>query len=295
MMKLDDQFKQLQNHPENERLERDIRAKLDEKNVKKPWNLLGSPIGEWSFVLVFVVLASFLLVTSLNDTNQATSDSIKAIYSYKSSGSSDDFRAKPSTNYIGMENVTTDSLLFLFENIDELPSVDPQTKQYTDYQLIVVYENGEQRRFELDYYYNLYDVDKDIFYTGLNQFPQAVYVDLQDAHVVKLPIILLPILILIVTGATSLFYSKRKIQLSRHNQSMYVATAIYAFVMIAIFYYAYNIGLLYRPFVFVLILLLGYILWWPIKRETTNPTILRVEKLKIIVLVLSVVAFLFWG
>lgn len=293
-MKLDNQFKQLQNHPENERLQQEIRAKLDGKNVKKPWNLLGSPLGEWSFVLVFVVLASFLLVTSLNDTNQATSDSIKAIYSYKSSGSSDDFRAKPSTNYIGMENVTTDSLLFLFENIDELPSVDPQTKQYTDYQLIVVYENGEQRRFELDDYY-LYDVDQDLFYPGFNQLPQAVYYDLRNVHFVKLPIILLPVLILVVTGAVSLFYSRRKIELPRHNQSLYVATAIYVLVMIAVFYYALNIGLLYRPFIFVLILLLGYIMWWPIKRGTTNPTILRVEKLKIIVIVLSVIAFLFWG
>ena len=293
-MKLDDQFKQLQNHPENERLQQEIRAKLDVKNVRKPWNLLGNPIGEWSFVLVFVVLASFLLFTSLNETNQATSDSIKAIYSYKSSGSSDDFRAKPSTNYIGMENVTTDSLLYLFENIDELPTIDPQTKQYTDYQLIVVYENSEQRRFELDDYY-LYDVDKDIFYPGLNQLSQTVYDDLHDAHFVKLPIILLPVLILVVTGAASLFYSRRKIQLPRHNQSMYVATAIYALVMIAVFYYALNIGLLYRPFIFVLILLLGYIMWWPIKRETTNPTILRVEKLKIIALVLGVVVFLIWG
>ena len=294
-MKLDDQFKQLQNHPENERLQQDIRAKLDEKNVKKPWNLLGNPLGEWSFVLVFIVLASFLLFTSLNDTNQATSDSIKAIYSYNSSGASDDFRAKPSTNYIGMENVTTDSLLLLFENIDELPSVDPQTKQYNDYQLIVVYDNGDQRRFELDDSY-LYDVDQNLFYAGFSQLPKVVYDDLRDAHFEnKLPIILLPILILVITCAVSLFYSIRKIELPRHNQSMYVATAIYALVMIAVFYYALNIGLLYRPFIFVLILLIAYLMWWPIKRETTNPMIHRVEKLKIIALAVSVFVFLIWG
>lgn len=295
MMKLDDQFKQLQNHPENERLQQDIRAKLDEKNVRKPWNLLGNPLGEWSFVLVFIVLASFLLFTSLNETNQATSDSIKAIYSYNSSGASDDFRAKPSTNYIGMENVTTDSLLFLFENIDDLPTIDPQTKQYTDYQLIVVYENGEQRRFELDDTY-LYDVDQDLFYPGFNQLPQAVYDDLREAHFQhKIPVILLPILIMVITGAVSLFYSRRKIELPRHNRSMYGAMVMYALIMIAVFYYALNIGLLYRPFIFVLILLIAYMMWWSIKRETTNPTIHRVEKLKIIALAVSVVVFVIWG
>ena len=294
-MKLEDQFKQLQNHPENDRLQQDIRAKLDEKHVRKPWNLLGNPLGEWSFVLVFVVLASFLLFTSLYDTNQATSDSIKAIYSYKSEDSENDFRAKPSTNYLGMENVTTESLLLLFETIDDLPPIEAQAKEYGDFEIIVVYENGEQRRFEFGYGY-LYDVDQDIYYPGYEQMPSAIYSDIFDAHYEhRIPIIVLPILIMVITGAVSLYYKKRKIQLPRYNKSMYFATAIQGLIIMALFYYMFNIGLLYRPFLFVIFLLLAYLLWWPIKRETANPTILRVEKLKIIALAVSVVVFVIWG
>ncbi|WP_274309927.1 hypothetical protein [Solibacillus daqui] len=294
-MKLEENFQQLQNHPVNEQLQHNIRMKLDDKKPQEQWNWLGSRLGEFSFVLLLIALGSFLLFTSLQHTQQAASNSIQAIYSYESEDTDQDFRAKPSTNYIGMENVTTASLVFLFENINELPIVSPTSKMYGDYEIIVVYEDGEQRRFEFDSSY-LYDVDEKVYYPGFEEMPTAIYSDLFAAHhSKKLPIYLMPPLILGLIGGIAVFYNRRRIELPVNNKSKNVALAIYTVTMLAVFYYVFKIGLLYFPLLLLIILALAYLMWWAIKREVTNPVILRVEKLRIIALVIIVVVFLIWG
>ncbi|MCH7321489.1 hypothetical protein LZ480_06235 [Solibacillus sp. MA9] len=294
-MKLEENFQQLQNHPVNEQLQHNIRMKLDDKKPQKQWNWLGSRLGEFSFVLLLIALGSFLLFTSLQHTQQAASNSIQAIYSYQSEDSDLAFRAKPSTNYIGMENVTTESLVSLFENINELPTISPTSKMYGDYEIIIVYEDGEQRRFEFDSTY-LYDVDKKVFYPGYGEMPAMIYSDLFAAHHSnKLPIYLMPLLILALIGGISVFYNRRKIELPQKNKSQNIAIAIYTVTVLTVFYYVYNIGLLYFPLLLLIILALAYLMWWAIKRAVTNPLILRVEKIRIIALVIIVVVFLIWG
>lgn len=294
-MKLDDNFQQLQNHPVNDPLQHHIRMKLNDKKPPKQWDGLGSRLGAFSFVLLFIALGSFLLFTSFQHTQQAASNSIQAIYSYKSGDSDRAFRAQPSTNYIGMENVTTESLVLLFENINELPTISPTAKRYGDYEIIVVYEDGEQRRFEFDSSY-LYDVDEMVYYPGYGEMPAAIDSDLFAAHHSnKFPIYLMPLLIVVLIGGISMFYSRRKIKPPQNNKSTFIVLAIYSVTMLAVFYYVSNIGLLYFPLLLLIILALAYLMWWAIKREATNPVILRVEKIRIIAFVITVVVILIWG
>lgn len=294
-MKLDERLTDLQNHPEDEQLKHSIREKLDMGDKRKQWNWLGSRFGEVSFGLLILFLGSFLLYTSMQPTHQASSESIQAIYSYKSKDADVAFRAKPSVNYIGMENVTTENLVLLFETLNELPEISPQTKNYGDYELVVVYENGEQRRFELDASY-LYDVDEDVYYPGYNQMSAKIDSDLYEAHNEnKLPIYLMTPLIFLLIGGIALFYSRRKIELPKPSKSRYVVLVSYTLTILGIFLYAYNNGLLYFPYLLLVIFALAYMMWWSIKRDVTNPVILKVEKFRMIALVVIVVVFLLWG
>lgn len=294
-MKLDERLKELKHYPGNNNLQQDIRKKLDDKRTRKSWNMLGSRFGELSFMVLVILLGSFLVFISLNGTQQAASDSIKAIYSYESKETNQPFRAKPSTLYIGMENVTTNSMIALFENIDELPAIEPQSKHYGDYEIIVVYENGEQRRFEIDYDY-LYDVDQNVYYSGYEQMSTVIYSELFNAHYEnKLPLYILPLMIGLIQILANVYYSRRKIPARQKFKETYISMALCIIAFLGIYYYATNIGVLYLPSLFLCILVVANIMWWPTKLNETNVVVRRVEFIQIIAYVLLIMVFLIWG
>lgn len=291
-MKLDERFKQLQQHPQNEDMQQRIRMKLDEKQTRKQWNMLGSRFGELSFILLIIGLASFLSITSLTNVNHATSNSIDGIYSYESKDY-EAFRARPSTNYLGMKNVTSNEMIRFFEQIDELSPIGPQQHLYNDYQVVIKYKNGEQRRFEVATTY-IYDVDRNIYYPGLEAFPTILYSQFFAAHFgePKIPTIILPLCIMAITIFVSYYYSRRKISAPKNVKMMWLSIGLLIAIMAAINYYVANIGLLYRPLLFVAVILLFYLQWWSIKRNVVNPLILKVEKYKTLAFVVLLIVFI---
>lgn len=291
-MKLDEQFKQLQQHPKNEAMQQKIRLKLERKKARKQWNMLGSGFGEFSFILLIIILASFLSATSLTNVNHATSNSIEGIYSYESKGY-EAFRARPSTNYIGMKNLTSDELVNFFERIDEISQIEPQPQFYGDYQVVVKYKNGEQRRFEFAPEY-IRDVERNVYYPGFVEQPQIIHAQFYDGHFdePKIPTIILPLCIMAITIFVSYYYSRRKISAPKNVKMMWLLIGLLIAIMAAIGYYVTNIGLLYRPLLFVAVILLFYLQWWSIKRNVVNPLILKVEKYKNLAFVVLLIVFI---
>lgn len=155
----------------------------------------------------------FLLFTS-DMNNQAASGEIAKITSYENNGEKG-FRGRTSTLFVGVENVTTDSMIALFENISELSAVMAPPKSDVHYDIIVLYKNGEQRKFELAWNY-MHDISNDAYYPGYEQYPSTVLSDLENAHDrFQFPPIFIGLGVLLMILVASSYYKHRQIELPK--------------------------------------------------------------------------------
>lgn len=211
-MKLDDRLKQLNEFPENEALKKSIYYNIHKKPVKRRNPL--KTFRELGVMAAICFIGLFLLFTSNNLNNQAASGEIVKITSYENNGEKG-FRGRASTFFIGVENVTTDEMVTLFENISALPAVMAPPNSDEHYDIVVLYRNGEQRKFELAWNY-LYDVTNDAYYPGHEQYPSAVLSDLENAHDrLQFPSIFIGLGILVMILVASSYYSRRQIELPK--------------------------------------------------------------------------------
>lgn len=287
-MKLDDRLKQLNEFPENEALKKSIYHNVDKKHVKRRNPL--KTFREIGIMAAICFISLFLLFTSDNLNNQAASGEIAKITSYENSGEKG-FRGRTSTLFVGVENVTTDEMVTLFENISELPAVMAPPKNDVHYDIVVLYKNGEQRKFELAWNY-LYDVTNDAYYPGYEQYPSAILSDLDDTHErVQFPAIFIALGVLVMNLAATSYYSRRQIEQPKKIRGLGIAITIYLIGVALMGYYYFMIGPFYKPLLLLLLFGYGFSMWWLIKNEVTNLNILKVEKYKILFIVLL---FLIW-
>lgn len=287
-MKLDDRLKQLNEFPENEALKKSIYQNIHKKPVKRRNPL--KTFREIGIMAAICFIGLFLLFTSDNLKNQAASSDIAKITSYENNGEKG-FRGRTSTLFIEVENVTTDEMVTLFENISELPAVMAPPKSDVRYDIVVLYKNGEQRKFELAWNY-LYDVSNDAYYPGYDQYPSAVLSDLEYAHDrQQFPAIFIALGVLLMNLAASSYYSRRQIEQPKKIRGLGIAITIYLTGVVLMGYYYFMIGPFYKPLLLLLLFGYGFSMWWLIKKEVTNLNILKVEKYKILFIVLL---FLIW-
>ncbi|MCM3720955.1 dehydrogenase [Solibacillus isronensis] len=287
-MKLDDRLKQLNELPQNEALKKSIYQNIYKKPVRKRNTL--KTFREIGVMATICFIGLFLLFTSDNLKNQAASGEIAKITSYENNGEKG-FRGRTSTLFIGVENVTTAEMVTLFENISELPAVMAPPKSDVHYDIIVLYKNGEQRKFELAWNY-LYDVKNDAYYPGYEQYPSAILSDLENSHDrLQFPPIFIGLGILVMIMLTSSYYSRRQIEQPKKIRGLGIVITIYMIVVASIGSYYFMIGPLYKPLLLLLLFGYGFSIWWLIKKEVTNLNILKVEKYKILFIVLW---FLIW-
>ena len=287
-MKLDDRLKQLNELPQNEALKKSIYQNIHKKPVKRRNPL--KTFREIGVMAAICFIGLFLLFTSDNLNNQAASGEIAKITSYENNGEKG-FRGRTSTLFIGVENVTTDEMVTLFENISELPAVMAPPKSDVHYDIIVLYKNGEQRKFELAWNY-LYDISNNAYYPGYEQYPSTILSDLEDAHDrQQFPAIFIALGVLLMNLAASSYYSRRQIEQPKKIHGLGIAITIYLIVVALMGYYYFMIGPFYKPLLLLLLFGYGFSMWWLIKKEVTNLNILKVEKYKILFIVLW---FLIW-
>lgn len=287
-MKLDDRLKQLNELPQNEALKKSIYQNIHKEPVRRRIPL--KTFREIGVMAAICFIGLFLLFTSDIHNNQAASSEIAKITSYENNGEKG-FRGRTSTLFIGVENVTTDEMVTLFENISELTAVMAPPKSEVHYDIVVLYKNGEQRKFELAWNY-MYDVSNDAYYSGYQQYPSAIFSDLENAHDrVQFPAIFIALGVLVMNLMASSYYSRRQIERPKKIRGLGIALTIYLIGFAIMGWYYFTIGPFYKPVLLLLLLGYGCSMWWLIKKEVTNLNMLKVEKYKIIFMVLL---FLIW-
>ena len=287
-MKLDDRLKQLNELPQNEALKKSIYHNVHKKPVKRRNPL--KTFREIGVMAAICFIGLFLLFTSDNLNNQAASGEIAKITSYENNGEQG-FRGRTSTLFIGVENVTTDEMVNLFENISALPAAMAPPKSDVHYDIVVLYKNGEQRKFELAWNY-LYDMTNDAYYPGYEQYPSAILSDLENAHDrQQFPAIFIALGVLLMNLVVTSYYSRRKIEQPKKIRGLGIAITIYLIGVALMGYYYFMIGPFYKPLLLLLLFGYGFSMWWLIKKEVTNLNMLKVEKYKILFIVLL---FLIW-
>lgn len=287
-MKLDDRLKQLNELPQNEALKKSIYHNIHEKpvNTRKPLKTFR----EIGVMAAICFIGLFLLFTSDIQNNQATSGKIAKITSYENNGEKG-FRGRTSTLFIGVENVTTDEMVTVFENISELPAVMAPPKSDVHFDIVVLYKNGEQRKFELAWNY-LYDVSNDAYYPGYEQYPSAILSNLEDAHDrLQFPPIFIGLGILVMNLIASSYYSRRRIELPKKIRGLGMAITIYLICVAIMGYYYFMVGPFYKPLLLLSLFGFAFSIWWLIKKEVTNMNMLKVERYKFLFIVLL---FLIW-
>lgn len=287
-MKLDDRLKQLNELPQNEALKKSIYHNILKKPVRTRHPL--KTFREIGVMAAICFIGLFLLFTSGIHNNQAASGEIAKITSYENNGEKG-FRGRTSTLFVGVENVTTDEMVTLFENISELPAVMAPPKSDVHYDIVVLYKNGEQRKFEFAWNY-LYDVKNDAYYPGYEQYPSAILADLENAHDrLQFPVIFIALGVLVMNLIASSYYSRRQIEQPKKIRGLGIVITIYLIGVALMGYYYFMIGPFYKPLLLPLLFGYGFSMWWLIKREVTNLNMLKVEKYKILFIVLL---FLIW-
>ena len=203
-----------------------------------------------------------------------------------------EFRGKSSTNYMGVENVTTPLMVTLFENLIELPTIPAPAKYDQHYDIVVVYKNGEQSKYELSWNY-LYDIDNNLYYPGYEHYPKAIYSELFAAHEkIQLPIILIAIPVLLMNAFTVIYYNRRRLVQPTKVRGLGISITVSLTVLGLLFWYHYAIGPLYTPLLVLVAVSYGFSIWLPMKRQITNLNILKVEKYKILVIVLLLIIWI---
>ena len=282
-MKLDERLKELNKLPENERVKQTIFNKITNQPVKQSMSM--KPLRELGVIASICFIVLFLIYTSNNQIHQASSGEIAKITSYRNIDETE-FRGRSSTNYMGVENITTPSIVTLFENLSELPTITPSEKDFLHHDIVVLYKNGEQRQYELSWNY-LYDIDNNLYYPGYEQYPTAIYSDLFDAHYkVQFPVIWIAIAVLLMNAFSSIYYKRRRLVQPKKIRGIGIAITFNLTVLAVLFWHHYSIGPLYKPLLVLLAIGYGLSVWWPMKRQIINLNILKVEKYKILLVVL---------
>lgn len=289
-MKLDERLQELNKIPENERLKQTILNKIKDQPVKESISL--KPLRELGVIASICFIALFLFYTSSNQINQAASGEIAKITSYKNLGEKQ-FRGKSSTNYMGVENITTPSIVNLFGDLAELPTISaPEKYDFHHYDIVVLYKNGEQHQYELAVNY-LYDIKQDLYYPGYEEYPTVIYSDLFDAHYkIQFPIIWIAVAVLLMHAITAIYYNRRKLYKPTKIRGLGVSLTISLIILPLLFGYHNTIGPLYKPFLILLAVGFGFSVWLPMKRHITNLNILKVEKYKILLIVLLFISWI---
>ena len=244
------------------------------------WKEIGLVIG-----ICFIGL--FLIFTTSSELkNHAATDEITKITSYHNV-TGEGFWGRTSTLFVGVKDILNEQTVLFFQNIDQLPPIENANINFHGSFDIVVIKNGEKLRYQLSENY-LYDVDLHIIYPGYKEYPIVLADAFTEAHENSrfAFVFLIPIFVIVLNLVTQAFYRRRGIKTPEKLPGMGIAIMIAIITLAAIGYYVFEVGPIYRPLLFILAIIYGWLIWWPVKRNITNLHILKVERIKTLIMVL---------
>ena len=288
-MSLVKRLRELNDMPENEALKKKIKQSIMEAPPKKMMNL-----SSWKEVLVcfaVIVITLFLLFTPTQQKNQATSDDIQHIYTFFSAKEGE-FRARASLQYVGMQDLKSDVTVQFFNQVEQMDVVENGTlgNHFID---VIVVRNHEKHRYQLSDT-TLYDVDHNIYYTSDDSLYSEAFDVLYHGKQSGEMTMVLPLSVILLNLVSSYLYKRRGIKpfkLDNKNGNVYL---IIGFLILAgIFSYAIFIGPLYKPVLYLLTFIYGVLIWRIIRLNAHHLYVYKVERAKVVIVVLVILAFVY--
>ncbi|MEG0473685.1 MAG: hypothetical protein RR588_15240, partial [Solibacillus sp.] len=230
----------------------------------------------------------FLLVTGTPQTNQATSNEVQHIYTYFG-GKENEFRARTSTLYVGVQEMTNATTTTFFDQIETMEKLE---KGYLGDHIVdvIVVQNNEPHRYQVSNG-SIYDVDHAIFYKGEGALYEEAFNVLYDFKINSYYLIF-PLGIISINLIEKAYYKRKKIKEENILEKSWVLMAIVVAGLVSIFAYSSFIGPLYKPFLLVLAILYGYTLWKVVQRQAKLYVNLKVESYKAISLTILLMIFI---
>ncbi|MER2039500.1 MAG: hypothetical protein ABS944_15240 [Solibacillus sp.] len=279
-------FGPMRGMPEEEAKKKKIYEQITKNEMKSKRNIELSKWKELALVVAICCIGFFLFIMPSVTQHQSTTGNIKEIFSYYSN-KDEAFRARASTLYIGVENVTTDEMVHFFELVEELEPIASTTRQMERYDIIVV-KNGKQIRYQLTENY-LWNMEQNVYYPGYAEYPTIIEKTLSKAHFdhegsINYTIHFL-IAILTIHLASFIYYKRRNMEQPKVQGASY-SIIIYIACIVFLSYYDQTWGPIFKPLILLLIVLLGVIHFSQLKRNIFNPHVYKIEKWKLILIIM---------
>ena len=288
-MSINKRLRELNDMPENEALKMKIKQSIMKAPPKKKINF-----SSWKEVLVScaaIAITLFLLVTPTLQKNQATSDDIQHIYTFFSAKEGD-FRARASLQYVGMQDLKSDVTIQFFNQVEQMDVVENGTlgNHFID---VIVVRNHEKHRYQLSDT-TLYDVDYNIYYTSEDPLYSDAFDVLYHGKQSGYMTMVLSISVILLNLVSSYLYKRKGIKIFKLEYKSGIVYMLIGFLVLAgVCSYAIFIGPLYKPILYLLTFIYGVLIWRIIKLNAYHLYVYKVERVKVVILVLVSLAFVY--
>ncbi|MEG0473823.1 MAG: hypothetical protein RR588_15940 [Solibacillus sp.] len=274
-MDIEKELAKLNHLPEDEQVKRKIRSSIITQAAPTK---RGNVWKEITMIVAICSVAFFLFVTSTSQINQATSNEIEHIYTYFG-GEENEFRARTSTLYVGVQEMTNATTTAFFEQIETMEKME--NGYLGDYIVdVIVVQNNEQHHYQISNV-SLYDVDNDVYYKGEGALFEEAFHVLYNTRKTNYNA-LVPLAVIVINLLVGAYYKKRKIKAENRIEDNWGFIATTLFSLVCIFAYSSLVGPLYKPALMVLAILYGYMLQKAVQRHAKIYIILKVETYKTI-------------
>lgn len=283
-MDIEKELADLNQMPEDEQLKRKIQSAIvAQKAPKKRGNV-------WKEIAIIVAICSvafFILVTGTPQSNQATNNEIQHIYTYFG-GEENEFRARASTLYMGVQEITNSTIIAFFEQIGTMEKME--NGYLGDYIVdVIVVRNNEKHRYQISSV-SLYDVDNGIYYMGDALLFEEVFKALHEPRNTFYNVIF-GFAVVIINLLAEAYYKYRKIKAENPIENYWGFIATFLLIFVCIYAYDSFIGPLYKPVLMILAILYGYMFIKVVRRHAKTYIILKVETYKAIAI--TILFFIF--
>lgn len=285
-MDIEKELAELNQMPEDEQLKRKIQSVIIAQKAPKK---RGNVWKEIAMIVAICSVAFLLLVTGTPQTNQATSNEIQHIYTYFD-GKENQFRARTSTLYIGVQEIKNDTITTFFKHIE---TMEKMGKGYLDDYIVdvIVVKNNESHRYQMSSV-SLYDVDNGIYYKGNGALFDEAFRLLYKAEFNSY-IIILPLGVITINLLAGAYYKRRKIKVENPVGNNWGYMVLILACLAGVCAYSVFVGPLYKPFLIVLAILYGYIILKIIRRHSKTFIIVKIESYKAYALTILLIIFIF--
>lgn len=294
-MDLDNRLKELNELPVG-RIKHKINVKIRNKKAYR------SPL--WKEIVLLSSIAfialTLMILPSMDSPQQATSQSVEAIYAYENSEEGK-FFARPSTLFLGVKEITEPAMLDFFEHYSDFvqpsnmpinDSIIPFDLSYID---IVVIRNGKEEYWKITW--------EGILNVATNQFYKANDEDSFGDMIMKTfysdqggsipPLFIIPLLGILVSIIPPIIYNVRK----RDEKSPLNYNLKYGIIpfltYMAVIGWHNLIGPLYKPFLGILVILFSLYTHFFLRSLKPSTFVYRIEIIRYSVLMILLLILIF--